>query len=72
MNNILRGGRAGSLAISLVAAGVGLGQAASAQETGTRTITLDPITVLATKTPEKTTEALAAVSAVRGGSKFSN
>lgn len=65
MNNILRGGRAGSLAISLVAAGFGLGQAASAQEAGTRTITLDPITVLATKTPEKTTEALAAVSAVR-------
>src|SRR5262249_45549961 len=29
------------------------------------TITLDPVTVLATKVPEKTTESLAAVSAVR-------
>jgi hemoglobin/transferrin/lactoferrin receptor protein len=66
MNRILRATRASTFAISVAATGIGWVPAASAQDTGTRAITLDPITVLATKTDEKTTDSLAAVSAVRG------
>ncbi len=61
MNRILRATRASTFAISVAATGVALTSAAVAQTA----ITLDPITVLATKTDEKTTDSLAAVSAVR-------
>lgn len=62
MNRILRTTRASTFAISVAATGAGWTSAASAQTA----VTLDPITVLATKTDEKTTDSLAAVSAVRG------
>jgi hemoglobin/transferrin/lactoferrin receptor protein len=63
MNRISRAARATTFLISVAATGFGMTQAI-AQDAG-RAITLDPITVLATKTDEKTTDALAAVSAVR-------
>lgn len=66
MNRIFRATRASAVVISVAATGIGFAQPASAQDAGTRAITLDPITVLATKTDEKTTDSLAAVSAVRG------
>ncbi|BAR97650.1 TonB-dependent hemoglobin/transferrin/lactoferrin family receptor [Blastochloris viridis] len=59
---------AGASAVALAAAAFGLAsaQAASAQElTGDEVLMLDPVTVLATRTEEKVTDALAAVSAVR-------
>jgi hemoglobin/transferrin/lactoferrin receptor protein len=58
----LRRARALAVNVSVVALSVGLGaKAASAQST----VTLDPITVVATKTEEKAIDALAGVSTVR-------
>ncbi|RDV03568.1 TonB-dependent hemoglobin/transferrin/lactoferrin family receptor [Undibacter mobilis] len=61
---VLRGS-ALALLVSVSSLALTMGERpASAQQTAQQTLVLDPITVLATKTPEKTTDALAPVSVI--------